>query len=82
LNHEQHHFDISFISANLFLDKVKNATFNKLNPIELLNKLYKETLIFYHKMQVDYDGETMNGQLKDRQEKWNDFLEKKIFMLQ
>jgi uncharacterized protein YqiB (DUF1249 family) len=31
-----------------------------------------------NKMQDEYDGQTKNGQLKDEQERWNNFLRNKI----
>lgn len=78
LTHEQHHFDISFIAANIFLDKLKAAGITKANYNTLLPKLYNECVALMNKMQNDYDGQTKNGQLKDVQLQWNDFVSGKV----
>ncbi|MEO6539321.1 MAG: hypothetical protein ABIT07_03060 [Ferruginibacter sp.] len=78
LNHEQHHFDISFIAANLFADKLKNTSVTITNCNSLLPALYKECCDLMNKMQDDYDGQTKNGQVKEIQEKWDSFLNKKL----
>ena len=31
-----------------------------------------------NKMQDDYDGQTMNGQLEEKQQKWNNFFSDKL----
>ncbi len=74
LNHEQHHFDVSFIAATMFMDRLKNTTLTLANYNAVLTKLYKECCDAMNKMQDDYDGQTKNGQLVDVQEKWNNFI--------
>jgi hypothetical protein len=74
LNHEQHHFDITYIAAKIFIDKVKIASLTTSNMNEVLDKLYKECTATMQKMQNDYDSETKNGQLKDKQEEWNNII--------
>jgi hypothetical protein len=81
LLHEQHHFDATYLAAKLFIEKVKAANLTTSNMNEVLAKLYKECCNGMHQMQNDYDGQTMNGQLKDKQEKWNSFFEEKLFTL-
>jgi hypothetical protein len=78
LSHEQNHFNISFIAASLFVEKLKTATMNNQNFNVLLPRIYKESCDFMNKMQDDYDGQTKNGQLKEIQAKWDDYLVKKI----
>ncbi|MBC7936240.1 MAG: hypothetical protein H7Y86_12895 [Rhizobacter sp.] len=78
LNHEQHHFNISFISADLFLGKLKSAGLTKANYNTLLPKLYNECVTLMNKMQNEYDGQTKNGQLKDVQDQWNEFVGAKV----
>ncbi len=78
LNHEQHHFNISYIAACVFIDKLQNATFNKSNYNELLPRIYNESCDLMNKMQNDYDGQTKNGQVADAQEKWNQFINDRI----
>ncbi|MEO6584405.1 MAG: hypothetical protein ABIO05_08775 [Ferruginibacter sp.] len=81
LNHEQHHFNISFIAANLFVQKIKSTVFTVTNFKELLPKIYTESLALMNNMQVEYDGETKNGQLKDVQGKWDLLLQAKVMQL-
>ena len=78
LNHEQQHFDISFIAASLFLEKLKTTAITKSNYNVVLPNLYKECCNVMNKMQDEYDGQTKNGQLKDEQERWNNYLKEKI----
>ena len=78
LNHEQQHFDISFIAASIFMQKLKTTIINKANYNTVLPGLYKECCDLMNKLQEDYDGQTKNGQLKDVQEQWNGYLKQKI----
>ena len=81
LSHEQNHFNISFIAANHFIEKLKNADFNVTNYNVLLGRFYKESCDYMNRMQDDYDGQTKNGQLKDVQGKWNEFISQKVSVL-
>jgi hypothetical protein len=78
LNHEQHHFDATYICTKRFIEKIRSTILTTSNMNDVLAKLYKECSAELRKMQADYDGETMNGQLKDKQEKWNIFFEEKL----
>ena len=78
LTHEQHHFNISFIAANFFMDKLRTAGITRANYNVLLPKLYNECVAIMNKMQNDYDGQTKNGQMKDVQAQWNDYVSAKI----
>ena len=81
LNHEQHHFDVSYIAANLFIERVRNTslTYEECNVV--LPKIYRECCDVMNKMQNDYDGETENGQIEKVQEKWNRFFSEKLPLL-
>jgi hypothetical protein len=81
LNHEQHHFDATYICAKRFIEKIKIATLTTSTMNDVLAKLYKACCAEMSKMQTDYDGETMNGQLKDKQEKWNAFFDAALLPL-
>jgi hypothetical protein len=78
LNHEQQHFDISFIAASIFFERLKTASITKSNYNVVLPNLYKECCTIMNKLQDEYDGQTKNGQLKDEQERWNTYLKEKI----
>lgn len=81
LNHEQHHFDISFIAANIFFNKLKSASITLSNYNKVIPEIYKECLVVMNDMQDKYDGQTKNGQLKEMQEKWNQALEDKLLTI-
>jgi len=78
LNHEQHHFDVSYLAAGIFINKLKNTVITTSNCNLVLPKIYKECCDMMNKMQDDYDGQTMNGQLEDKQKKWNNFFAAKV----
>ncbi len=71
LNHEQHHFDITYIAAKIFIDKVKAAALTTTNMNDELSAIYKQCYAAMNKMQNNYDTETKNGQIKEKQEEWN-----------
>jgi hypothetical protein len=81
LNHEQHHFDVTYIITNLFIQKLKAAKFTRTNYGELVEKIYKECCRALEKMQNDYDGQTKNGQLKNIQVEWNGKISKQLDLL-
>ncbi len=78
LTHEQHHFDISYLAAAIFMDKLQNTTFTPANFKSLIPRIYNECCDIMNKMQNDYDTQTMNGQLKDEQSRWNALIDSKI----
>jgi len=71
LLHEQHHFDVSYIASNLFMQKLQQAKFTMSNYNKLLNDIYNESTATLEKMQDDYDGQTRNGRVPDVQAAWN-----------
>ncbi len=71
LLHEQHHFDITYIEACLFIKKLKTAAFTLSNYAELVESINNECNAELEQMQNDYDGQTRNGQLKNIQANWN-----------
>lgn len=71
LNHEQHHFDIAYLGTNYFVKKLKAAKFTTKNYSALLQSIYEEAYTYMDDLQDQYDGETRNGRLKDKQASWN-----------
>ena len=74
LSHEQHHFDISYLVAVMFAEKVKQQELTFRNVNTILPKIYQECTELLGKMQDEYDGQTQNGQLQDEQLKWHNTL--------
>ncbi len=81
LVHEQHHFDITYIAASSFIKRLKSTSFTLSNYETLLDKLYNDSYYDLEKMQNDYDGQTMNGQLENIQASWNKFVDKQVSAL-
>lgn len=78
LNHEQHHFDVSYLASEIFISRVKAAGLNAQNCNVLLPKIYKECCDLMNDMQNKYDGQTANGQIEEMQQKWNAFFDKQL----
>ncbi|MFN8248277.1 MAG: hypothetical protein U0T68_04900 [Ferruginibacter sp.] len=81
LAHEQHHFDIAYIAANIFIDKLQSAVMTPGNYNVLLPRIYNECIEVMNAMQDDYDNETRNGQEIEMQSKWNKFIDDKIGLI-
>jgi len=81
LNHEQHHFDVTYIIANIFIQKLKDAKFTRSNYGNQVEKIYNESCRQLEKMQNEYDGETKNGQLRNLQAEWNDKINQQLEVL-
>jgi hypothetical protein len=72
LEHEQDHFDISYICTMHFVEKLKAADITASNYNEVVTKLYKEAVTEMANMQDQYDTETNHSIIKDKQLEWND----------
>ena len=81
LNHEQHHFNISFIAASVFVSKIKNAAISSSNYKTLIPSIYRECLDYMNNLQNQYDEQTQNGRNFEKQEQWNNTLEKKLMSI-
>lgn len=78
LTHEQHHYDITYINTCLFIQKLKQAQFNRGNYDYLVNKIHDECFAALDKMQNEYDGETSNGRISRMQTIWNKKIDKQL----
>ncbi len=81
LTHEQHHYDITYINAVLFVKQLKEAQLTKGNYNYLVEKIHDETFAALNKMQDDYDGQTANGRIKQMQSTWNKKIDKQLAAL-
>ncbi len=81
LNHEQHHFDVTYIITNLFVEKLKAVQFTRNNYDNQIEKIYNESCRRLEQMQNDYDGQTRNGRQKNIQLEWNYKIEKQLSLL-
>lgn len=71
LLHEQHHYDITYINACLFIQKLKEAKITLRNYDSIVEKIHDESFDALDKMQNDYDGQTSNGRINRIQYAWN-----------
>jgi hypothetical protein len=82
LKHEQHHFDISYICTLLFIKNLRETKFTSSNYDKLIREAYQQTAATMTSMQNQYDAETHNGILKDKQEEWANKIDKQLQSLQ
>lgn len=78
LLHEQHHFDITYINACMFVKKLNAAKFTSGNYLALVDSIHDECYRAMDAMQDDYDGQTSNGRLKKVQSDWNRKIDKML----
>lgn len=78
LNHEQHHFDLTYIGACLFVQKLKAAKFTMSNYQSLLEELHEQSYSELQEMQNAYDGETRNGRSEKVQQQWNQRIDMQL----
>ncbi len=78
LGHEQHHFDITYLSTLAFVKKLKEANFTISNYQDKLKAIYTVTMQEMETLQHQYDGETHHGQLKEEQLSWNRKIEERL----
>jgi hypothetical protein len=81
LQHEQGHFDISYLASQLFIQKARELSSDAISCNKSLPELYKSVIAQMHKMQTDYDTQTMNGRVEVAQEKWNSFFAEQLLAL-
>ena len=78
LQHEQNHFNITYINACLFVQKLRDAGLNMGNYNYLVEKIHDECFAALDKMQNDYDGQTSNGRINRMQYIWNKKIEQQL----
>ena len=81
LTHEQRHFDVSYIAANIFIDKVQSAAIGVSDYNSIISRIYNECIEIMNQMQDEYDEQSDNGQDKENQEKWNRFIDGKLAII-
>ncbi|MBN8833799.1 MAG: hypothetical protein ABS68_13705 [Niastella sp. SCN 39-18] len=74
LNHEQNHFNLCFIVANQFFQRLKTSSITLQNYKSLLPKLYTEYTAVLNEMQNKYDAQTRNGQENGQQMQWDNLI--------
>jgi hypothetical protein len=81
LNHEQHHFDLTYIYTQEFIQKLRAADFTKKNYDKVINKTFIDCEKELEEEQTKYDDETHHSVIKDKQEAWNKKIEDELAAL-
>jgi hypothetical protein len=81
LEHEQHHYDITYINTCLFIQKLKEAKLTRANFAAMVENIHDECFAALNKMQDEYDGETSNGRIEGIQFAWNKKIDEKLSAL-
>ncbi len=72
LEHEQHHFDITRLGAEKFVDELKKAHFTTDNYKTLVNTIFSNVYKENNDLQQQYDNETKNSINVAKQKEWNE----------
>ncbi|HTB53496.1 MAG TPA: hypothetical protein VK718_12055 [Ferruginibacter sp.] len=81
LNHEQHHFDLTYIYTQRFVKKLQEANFTVKNYQDLIKRIYDDAERDLHDEQAKYDDETHHSVIKARQEEWNKKIDEELAAL-
>ena len=79
LNHEQKHFDISFIYAMKFIDELKRQS---TLTYEIINEIYSKIFDEWTAFQNKYDEETKNSVSKEMQLIWDQKINQQLKILE
>lgn len=71
LAHEQLHFDITYLVAKRFMNKVRQLPLTKEDYDSMIQYEYLESFREMNRLQEDFDGETRHGTLLSAQLEWN-----------
>lgn len=82
LAHEQIHFDITYLTALLFKNKLASIDFNEEKDYDAINSViqyqYLEYFRLMNTLQTQYDKETRNGTFINKQKEWQSNIAKAI----
>jgi len=78
LEHEQHHFDITRLSAEKLMDDIRSAHFTTKNVSQVLNAIFDKVNDYNTAMQHQYDLETNNSMNVAKQTEWNQKINAEI----
>jgi hypothetical protein len=81
LNHEQHHFDLTYIYTQRFIQKLRTANFTMKNYEKLIGDIYKDAEKELYEEQTKYDDETHHSVIKEKQEEWNKKIDDELAAL-
>lgn len=76
LQHEQGHYDLAIICAEMMKENFISNTFLRSNLSIKADSIFQSTLQLIKQIEVQYDDETNHMLNRDEQEKWNANIEK------
>jgi len=71
LQHEKLHFDLTELFARKIRQKIQSFQNKDVNDIDIYENMIDSLLNQYESYQIEYDHETMGGNIKEKQEEWN-----------
>lgn len=81
LNHEQHHFDITYIYTKKFIESLKSGNYTADNYESLINGIYNESVYELNQEQTKYDTETKHSTIVEKQLEWNKKIDNELVAL-
>jgi hypothetical protein len=78
LNHEQKHFDITFIHTLVFIQNLRQAHFTNSNYAATIENIYNETAATMTKIQDQYDAETSHSREPEKQAAWDQQISQQL----
>lgn len=81
LEHEQRHFDITYLAAIKLVNDLGKAEFTVQNWSKQLNQIYNDNIKLLDETQRRYDKETNHSVLKEKQLEWNNLISEKLAMI-
>lgn len=78
LNHEQRHFDITYLAANMFYEKIRSLSLNRSNVESLISQAYAEANEWLRNTQNEYDKQTLHSTVPEQQTAWDEQIVRKL----
>jgi len=78
LEHEQGHFNIGWLLAIAFQQRVDQTVFFRQNYEQRAAEIFNEEFEKYRKLELQYDKETKHFHDREQQKKWNLFFKKEL----
>lgn len=71
LQHEQGHYDLAIICAEMMKEKFASFTFFKNDYAQKIDSIFQSTLQLVKQIELQYDAETNHMLNREEQKKWN-----------
>lgn len=81
LNHEQHHFDLTYIYTRKLIESLKTAYYRPETYETIVNFAYNQLVDALNAEQVKYDLETHHSENIAKQEEWNAKINSELLSL-